>query len=576
MFSARERGWLRFDSPVAVCEARCLNEVMPALHRVSEETARRGRWAAGFIAYEAAPAFDPALVVRPPDPALPLLWFGLYAKPRMIARADIGAEALAGAPDWTATVQDADYARAIGLIKERIRRGDTYQVNYTLRLRAPFTQPASALFASLIDAQETPYGAFVETPEWAVCSASPELFLEWDGERLASKPMKGTLPRGLWPAEDRRLAAALAASEKDRAEHVMIVDMVRNDLGRIAETGSVEVVNPFAIEPYPTLWQMTSLVQCATRADLPDILRALFPAASITGAPKAATMSLIAELETAPRGIYTGALGFVAPGRRAQLNVAIRTARVDKRAGTAEYGTGGGIVWDSTAESELEEARVKARILTRRRPVFSLLETLLWQPEEGCFLLDGHLDRLAESAAFFAFPLDRDDLRRRLMESVRGLPPVPHRIRLVVPKGGIPELTIAPLIPLPTPYRVALAVEPIDASDPFLFHKTTRRNVYEAARKQAGTACDDVLLWNRRGEITESTLANVMVERDGIWYTPPVSCGLLGGVYRARLLEQGLLREGLIRREELVAGSKIRLINSVRKEWDIVYLNPEH
>ncbi len=570
LFNARTQRWLSFEQPELICEARRLDEVLPALQRIEHETEHRGRWAAGFIAYEAAPAFDPSLIVRPPDPSLPLLWFGIYPKPRETDRPANVDHPLVENPDWQPTVEDASYAQAIRRIKEHIRQGDTYQINYTLRLRAPFTQPARALFSSLLEAQETPYGAFVETADWALCSASPELFFDWDGNRLASQPMKGTQSRGLWPAEDRRLASMLASSEKDRAEHVMIVDMVRNDLGRIAQTGSVEVANPFAIEPYPTLWQMTSRVECNTRAGFLDILRALFPAASITGAPKTSAMALISKLETTPRGIYTGAIGFVAPGRRAQFNVAIRTVRVDRKTGLAEYGTGGGIVWDSTAASELEECRAKARILTRPWPAFCLLETLLWNPGGGLYLLERHLDRIAESAAFFNFHMNRDALRHDLEKAVVGLPSKPHRIRLILSKSGVPELEITPLQALPTSYRVTLAAEPIDTADPFLYHKTTRRSVYEEARKLAGASCDDVLLWNRRNEITESTLANVMVEQDGIWYTPPVSCGLLDGVYRAHLLEQGRLRERVIRREELSAGLRIRLFNSVRKEWDVV------
>jgi para-aminobenzoate synthetase/4-amino-4-deoxychorismate lyase len=574
MFDARDRRWLAFANPLAVWEARTLADVLPILERVEHETARRNRWAAGFLAYEAAPAFDSALAVRPPDTVLPLLWFGLFDAPRESRRADWPKAPSAPAPDWTPTVDDAAYGRAIGRIKDHIRRGDTYQVNYTIRLRAPLPGPPGPLFSALIDAQEPAYGAFVETPEWALCSASPELFFEWDGDTLRSKPMKGTRPRGLWPAEDRRLAAELAAADKDRAEHVMIVDMVRNDLGRLARVGSVTVGSPFRVEPYPTLWQMTSDVRCATGAGLAAILGALFPAASITGAPKARTMSLIAELETAPRGIYTGALGFVAPGRRAQFNVAIRTVRVDSVSGTAEYGTGGGIVWDSAAGAELEECRVKARILTRRLPAFDLLETLLWTPEAGILLEARHLDRLAESAAAFGFPLDRTGLLERLRQATGALPPLPHRLRLTIPKEEQAALESSPLAPLPAPYRLGLAREPVDPRDPLLYHKTTRRAVYEKAR-QGRPDCDDALLWNPAGEITETALANVLVDLDGAWCTPPVSCGLLGGVYRADLLARGLIRERVIRVDELSAASRLRLVNSVRGEWDAVLIKEE-
>lgn len=570
LFNARDRRWLHFERPLAIYQAWSLAGVTPVLERVEEETRRRNRWAAGFIAYEAAPAFDRALAVRPPDPALPLLWFGIFAEPRQTVRLEWPAESGSATPGWTPTVDDADYARAIARIREHIRRGDTYQVNYTVRLRAPASPSPRALFAALIDAQQPAYGAFIETADWALCSASPELFFDWEGDRVLSKPMKGTRPRGLWAAKDRQLAAELAASEKDRAEHIMIVDMVRNDLGRIARTGSVTVERPFAAEPYPTLWQMTSEVRGSTGAGFSEILRALFPAASITGAPKARTMALIAELETTPRGAYTGAIGFVAPGRRAQWNVAIRTVRTDKKAGTAEYGTGGGIVWDSTADAELEECRVKARILTRRLPAFNLLETILWTPEGGLFLLERHLDRLEDSAATFAFPVNREAIRRQLMEAVRSLPPGPHRVRLTVPKEGRPSLEAVPLAPLPSPFRVKLALEPIDPANPLLYHKTTRRELYEQAR-QACPDAQDVLLWNPKGELTESSIANILVEIDGAWYTPPLSSGLLGGVCRAEWLARGAIRERPVLAGELRPSSRIRLINSVRGVWDVSF-----
>ncbi|MFO7534134.1 MAG: aminodeoxychorismate synthase component I [Kiritimatiellia bacterium] len=575
LFEFRTQRWLQFEKPLAVLEARSLAEVLPLLRQVEEQTARRGRWAAGFIAYEAAPAFDPAFLTRPPDPALPLLWFAIYEEPVAIPRSALAARpAPPAAVAWRPTVEQAAHARAIRRIRDHIRAGDTYQVNYTLRLRAPFAGSAGELFASLIDAQEPVYGAFLETADWALCGASPELFLEWDNDALFTKPMKGTRPRGLWPAEDRRLAAELAASGKDRAEHVMIVDMARNDLGRIARTGSVAVDEPFAVEPYPTVWQMTSRVGCATGAGLAEILGALFPAASITGAPKARTMALISELETTPRGAYTGAIGFAGPGRRAQFNVAIRTARIDRAAQTAEYGTGGGIVWDSTPEGEWEECRVKARILTRRLPPFSLLETLLWTPEEGYFLLERHLARLRDSASYFGFPFDADAVRRRLQEGASPLPPRPHRIRFVLPKDGPPQWAAALLTDLPAPFRLVLAPGAIDPASPFLYHKTTHRAFYEHARESRGKA-DDVLLWNPRGEITEATFANVIYEMDGAWFTPPVPCGLLGGVYRAELLERGEVRERPLAIPELPGCTRLRLVNSVRKAWDAELLKEE-
>ena len=358
-------------------------------------------------------------------------------------------------------------------------------------------------------------------------------------------------------------AADLEHSAKNRAENVMIVDMVRNDLGRIAETGSVQVSRLCEVERYTTVWQMTSTVSTCTRASHTEILSALFPCASITGAPKVRTTEIIAELEQAPRGAYTGAIGYFAPHRRAQFNIAIRTMQVETATGNLEYGIGGGIVWDSTAESEYDEALTKALVLTARWPDFRLLETLLWRPGKGYFLLHEHLRRLQQSAEYFGFRVEMDAVQARL-EGESPHEPVPHRVRLLVEEDGEIEIQASPLPTAPAyPWRVTFAPAPINPADPFLYHKTTHRDLYEITR----AACqdyDDVLLWNPRGELTESTVANLTACIDGQWLTPPVSCGLLPGVYRDHLLKCDKLTEAVITRAMLAEATAIALVNSVR------------
>ncbi len=382
--------------------------------------------------------------------------------------------------------------------------------------------------------------------------------------------MKGTAPRGLTLEDDHNLAGWLYHSEKNRAENVMIVDMVRNDIGRIACTGSVCVPELFKVEKYPTVWQMTSTVTGETRAGLTQIFQALYPAASITGAPKARTMQIIAELETTPRQAYCGAIGYSAPGREAQFNVAIRTLLVDRRSGQAVYGVGGGITWDSLDSAEYDECLTKAKILTASLPQFDLLESLLWTPAGGCYLLDLHLKRLAEAAAYFAYPLDIESARQRLLEYTAGLGPEPSKVRLLVNAAGQISLEheAIRLAPAAAPLRVGVASSPVNASNPFLYHKTTHRQVYADARASCppvdGLPWDDVLLWNEQGEITETTTCNVLVERDGLLYTPPVACGLLPGTYRAWLLAQGLVQERVIPLEEVRRERRVLLINSVR------------
>jgi para-aminobenzoate synthetase/4-amino-4-deoxychorismate lyase len=383
--------------------------------------------------------------------------------------------------------------------------------------------------------------------------------------------MKGTAARGLWFEQDLEQAERLRSSEKERAENVMIVDMVRNDLGRIARAGSVHVPALFSVERYPTVWQMTSTVAAETDASLTEVMAALFPPASITGAPKASTMQIIAGVECSPRRIYTGAIGFLDPDGRAQFNVAIRTALINRKTEVAEYGLGGGIVVDSNAPQERAEAELKSKVLGTRRPHFDLLETMLWEAVGGYSLLELHLKRVTQSAEYFGFKIDARDVRERLETFARKLRPAGtrHRVRMLVSRTGAVDLTSIPLTDDALGFGdVQLAAEPIDSNDPFLYHKTTNRRVYEnAMASRPGEA--DVLLFNDRSEVTESTLANLIVEIDGSLLTPPVRCGLLPGTARARMLEQRKVREGVIHLDELARASRVFLINSVRGMHEI-------
>lgn len=566
---AAARTWLEFSRPRHTLAAYSAAEIPALLREIETAVTHHNLWAAGFLAYEAAPAFDAALRVRP-DGEFPLLWFGLYAGPQPAT--------LPPAPDarplrdtpWQAAITPDAYARAFAQIKDHISRGETYQVNYTYRLCAPFEANPFDLFLDLSAAQQAAYGGFLHTGDWAICSASPELFLRLDGDHIQSRPMKGTRPRSLTLAEDERQAAALRAAHKDQAENVMIVDMVRNDLGRIARTGSVQVPQLFGVEKYPTVWQMISVVTAVTQSPLSDILCALFPAASIVGAPKPRTMGIIADLETTPRRIYTGALGFIAPGRRAQFNVAIRTALVDLRRARVEYGVGGGIVWDSELALEQAEALAKARILTTRWPAFDLLETLRWAPDEGYFLLEEHLARLADTAVYFDYPFERAAVRQALALRARELPPGHHKVRLLVGRDGRIRIEAAPLTLLDpdVPQVVALARTAVDASNPFLYHKTTNRRIYAAALAER-PGFDDVILFNTQGEVTESTIGNVIAEIDGALCTPPVRCGLLAGSYRGWLLARGEVVERPFTVDQLLASPRIFLCNAVRGRYPV-------
>ena len=536
------------------------------LERVEQATAG-GLWAAGFLSYEAAPAFDPAFRVRPPDGGVasrcPPAWFGLFEEQRPVPPPEpTGGYTL---DDWEPTVTPAHYGEAIAAIKDRIAAGDTYQVNYSFRLRSRLRGDQRGFYADLAHAQRGAWAAYVDTGSLVVASASPELFFDLDGQVLTSSPMKGTARRGRWPAEDLALAADLAHSDKERAENLMIVDLIRNDVGRISAFGSVAVTGLFDIERYDTVWQMTSTVtsRLPAEARLSNVFEALFPCGSVTGAPKVSTMEIIAGLETSPRGPYCGAIGYVAPGgRRAAFNVAIRTAVIDPASGEVEYGTGGGVTWDSTAEGEHAETRVKAMVLTERRPHFDLLETLRWEGA-GYWELDRHLARLEASAAYFRFRFDREQVLTDLEAAAAAAGNRPARIRLTLAEDGTPRTTGTPLEAGPEPVRLVIDDVPVDAADPMLYHKTTARKPYEERRDRHPEA-DDVVLVNAAGEVTETTIANLLVRLDGTWCTPPLDSGCLPGVYRECLLERGAVVERRLTPTDLRTADELAVVNSVR------------
>lgn len=555
--------WLLFESPRRLLVARQVGEVLPLLRELEEAVEEHGYYAAGFISYEAAPAFDSCLSVKT-DPAFPLLWFGLFPSPtRMKALPESNGAGPSGST-WRSAVTADEYRKGFEAIKDYIRNGDTYQVNFTYRMHTTIRAEPWRVFLGLMANHEAPYAAFVDTDAWTICSASPEIFFRLEGDVIESRPMKGTAARGLWPSDDRRKAADLRASKKDQAENLMIVDMVRNDLGRIAVTGTVHVPHLFTVEKYPSVWQMTSTVRARTREPLVRIFQALFPPASITGVPKRRAMEIISEVESTPRRVYTGAIGFVAPRRRAQFNVTIRTLLMNRASGRAEYGVGGGIVWDSECAAEQQECAVKARVLRVRRPEFDLLETMRWSPREGYSLLPYHLERLAQSAEYFGFSMDVSRITEELTHTASRLPPAHHRIRLLLTRKGNVRCEARALASVSIPFAdIAVALSSVAADDVFLYHKTTHRSVYE----EAVGGCpgfEDVLLYNEAGEVTESTIANVAVEVRGVLYTPPVRCGLLAGVYRAWLLEQHRLQEKVVRLEEVLSSPNVYLMNSVR------------
>lgn len=559
-FDVATNAWVRYSRPVEVVEARTLAEVLPTLRRVEAAVEQRGYTAVGFISYEAAAAFDAARCVRE-DREFPLLWFALYRQAEPVeAPAPV---APLEAVDWHRELHASRYDQVLNRIHRGQRWGENYQVNFSYRLRAEGLGEPWQWFCALAHGQPTPYAAFVDTGDWAICSVSPELFFDRRGDQVTCRPMKGTAPRGRDSLADRALSDALTASPKERAENLMIVDMVRNDLGRVAPPGQVAVPSLFDAECYPTLWQMTSTVTATTRVSTTELIGALFPCASVTGAPKVAAMRLIVQLESSPRRIYTGAIGTIKPGRWACFSVAIRTLLIHKPSGRGEYGIGSGVVWDSEVAKEWAECAAKAQVLRNVASEFELLETLRWDPARGFYLLSRHLARMAAAANRFGFKFSETALVRLLEDTVKS-GTTPRRVRLTLARDGTPHCGSQALPKSPTrPLRLGWARAPVDSRDPMLRFKTSLRDRYDRALREV-PGCDDAILYNERDEVTETTIANLVVELDGQLVTPPATSGLLPGTLRAELLDAGRIIERVVPRSDLQRATRVWCVNSVR------------
>ncbi|SOC25615.1 aminodeoxychorismate synthase subunit I /aminodeoxychorismate lyase apoprotein [Ureibacillus xyleni] len=557
---------LTFQNPIKLIIANNIEEVLPCFQLI-EEALQNGFYVAGYLSYESAPAFDAAYKVKN-ESQMPLLWFGVFHEPETIALHSTGEYSLS---EWVPSVDKKDYHKAITSIKQLIEDGVTYQTNYTIRLHSQFHGDDIALYEKLKRAQVSNYCAYVNTGDFQVLSASPELFFKLHHDQLTTRPMKGTLKRGKTLKDDEKNRMVLYHSEKNRAENVMIVDLLRNDLSVVAKPGTVKVEKLFEIEDYPTVHQMTSTITATIweNKQFVDIFKALFPCGSITGAPKISTMEAIEKLETTPREVYCGAIGYITPNREAIFNVPIRTVIINQKTGEATYGVGGGITWDSTTEDEYHEVLAKASLLTEKRPEFQLLESLLLQDGEY-FLLEEHLTRILSSAKYFGYKFNLDAIRLALINCAERNKHGDYKIRLLVDQTGETTLECQLLKKQNSGQLVTLADLPVNKNNLFLYHKTTNREVYSQYQTKFRDFFD-VLLWNEEEEITEFTNGNVVLEIDGGFWTPPVKSGLLAGTYRDRLLKEGRICERTLKLEDLNQCSNIWFINSVRK-WIKVQL----
>jgi len=583
-----------FTSPVKCICCFERQEFIETLLEI-EGLLRQGYYLAGFIGYEAGLCLED--IIPCGDVAtqrlydFPLLWFGVYESPiiydhrneRFYGAKDLEQALVQYEPEKELvcqisnirnTVSREDYIQDIAFIKAAIERGETYQVNYTFKHKFDFIGDTKDLFFNLCMKQSVSYAAFIRCLNKDILSLSPELFFRRRAGHIAVKPMKGTIKRGINNADDLCKSDELYNSVKNRAENVMIVDLLRNDLGRISKTGSVRVNKLYEIEKYETLFQMTSTIQSELKDDIRwvEFFKSIFPSGSVTGAPKISTMRIINSLEKKPRGIYTGSIGYISPDNTSVFNVAIRTVVLDRSEKCGEMGIGSGIVYDSDAESEFDECVLKASFLTSKYLDFQLIETILWQNDEF-YLLDLHLKRLEESAEYFQFNYNRDriiEVLKREAETFQNQGR--HRVRLLLHKDGTITVSSSKLDDTGLePKRVIFSALRTDPDNRFLYHKTTNRHLYDSEFQRArAEGYYDVLFLNNRGEVTEGAISNIFIVNKK-FYTPPIKCGLLDGVFRRHLFETGFpVEEKVLFESDVLEAEKLYLVNSVRGMVEVI------
>ncbi len=534
----------------------------------AESFLRKGYWLSGYFSYEFGYYLEPALYHLRQKSGFPLAWIGVCKKPLTIGRGPYRSDSKDRELSHTIknikpNITRREYFSKIEKIKKYIENGLTYETNFTFKLKFDFRGDILDLYLSLRGAQPTSYMALINTGKNRIISLSPELFFRREGRKIVTRPMKGTCSRGFTLKEDVDNRVLLKTSKKIKAENLMIVDLLRNDLGRVCER--VKASKLFEIEKHPTLYQMTSTVEGRLRADagIEDIFSSLFPSGSVTGAPKIKTMEIIKELEKEPRGIYTGAIGYISPRRNSCFNVAIRT--VSLKSGKGEMGVGGGIVYDSLEGSEYDEALLKAKFFVEEPRRFSLIETMRWEEEKGYYLLGLHLKRLRNSCRYFSIPLDFKSLDASLKRSGKGMVSGDWRVRILVNQRGEISTEKEPLEKIETPVKVKISSQKINPDNVFLYHKTTRRDLYDKERGKAlGKGFFETLFSNTKGEMTEGAITNIFVLKKCKLYTPPVKCGLLGGVLREHLLREGRAEEKTIYLKDILDADKVYIGNSVR------------
>jgi para-aminobenzoate synthetase/4-amino-4-deoxychorismate lyase len=543
-----------FTDPIEEIYAYTTEDIFPALERL--DSLRLSKHLVGYIRYEAYHAFLP----RPSEhkSPLPLLYFAAFNKAQKFVSQEISEK---GNVTTIPGISFERYHRDIHKIKEAIAAGRTYQVNYTYSCKVNATAYTEwELYQLLRNKQPTPYSAFIQNKKESILSFSPELFFEVEDKIIQTRPMKGTAPRGKTTSEDKHHKEFLRTDTKNRAENLMIVDLLRNDIGRICEFGSVKVPHLYSIESHPTLHQMTSTVagRLKDKTSLKDILTALFPCGSITGAPKIETMKIIESLERRQRGVYCGTIAYMNPQKMC-FSVPIRMLQKDKKDSTWTYSVGSGIVWDSSAEGEWKECYTKTEFMNSIQKNFDIVESML--VENGHVAdYDLHMERMEKTAKFFNFPFSRTQVPK---------PQGNGKLRYIMDRSGSITMHVDDLGGSSV-HKAVISKDTLDSSNDFLRHKTSYKPWYEAALKRVMSGeVYDVIFFNEKGELCEGARSNIMIEKNGRCYTPPISCGLLPGTYRRLLLEKGICTEKILTKEDLLSADHIYSINSVRGQVEL-------
>ncbi|MBT4889716.1 MAG: aminodeoxychorismate synthase component I [Rhodospirillales bacterium] len=572
-----------YTDPVEIIEVHTPDQIEAGLAAI-EGAGARGLHAAGHLAYELGYLLEPSLRdLWPGQGDVPLMWFGLFKTRQTFPARDyetvfgVAGDDTYEITNVTPSIERERYLDDAVRVKEYLVAGDVYQVNYTFNLHFDFAGDAFALYGDLRRKQHAAHGAIIWAPEFRVISASPEMFVHVDGEHIKTRPMKGTLKRSMTLEDDIAAKEGLRNDPKSQAENLMIVDLLRNDIGKLADVGSVKVTDLFQIETYPTLHQMTSTIEATLRdgISVSDVIVQAFPCGSVTGAPKVRAMEIIHELESEPRGIYTGSIGAFDADGTVRLNVAIRTITlIDENFATGVLGIGSAIVYDSSNKAEFDECLLKAKFVTEPPRQFCLLETMLWRRDEGFVLIDSHVQRMMDSALYFNRIVSRETILQKLDEIEK---PTGHdlRLRLLLDENGELEIESFPIELFEqddAPVLMCVLWDvPVNSADPYLYHKTTERQVFDqafASIQETGKA-QEVLFINEVGELTEGSRTNIFIERGGVLLTPPVSCGLLDGTLRRKLLNDGLydgmpVREKILYPDDLKQCDAIYLGNSIR------------